>query len=547
MSKIYDIRSIDHQISHDHLISKYFPYPSFRKYQKETIDFILQLFDDGEKVVAVEAPVGSGKSVIGYTVGMAVGKSYFLTTQKILQSQFINEFPSTALIWSSDNYYCDKSPVPDTTCAQGFCRFSLDSDIRNFCVYKIAKNRAAQSNFVVSNYSYILNEYNYSAPDARKFDSCDLLILDEAHNLPEELRKFLTFNISNKEVHDLGFKEFESISINDDLSDSELNGVLEKILHVVSSFLYENEDRFHELSTRVYNKKVKSSDNDFLKKYSNSFSLRKKINNYFEYSGDIEFIRQYFEYDSAVSLIPTEVNLMAYNILYKISKKILLLSSTFLDPKAFCHSSGIPEKFFNLIKMPSMFPKENRPIIVRAVGKMTDGKINELMPKLSKVVNDILKQHENDKGIIHVPSYKIARGLGIHDQSKRLLLHTNSSRGEVLRFFMESKDPLVMVSPSMYEGLDLRDDLSRFQIIVKIPWLGLDDVYVKMMSRKDFKWYIWRTAIKIVQGYGRSVRSEEDYAVTYVLDADFPDFIDRNKRLFPEYFLEAIKYEREAV
>jgi Rad3-related DNA helicase len=238
---------------------------------------------------------------------------------------------------------------------------------------------------------------------------------------------------------------------------------------------------------------------------------------------------------------------MAYNILYKISKKILLLSSTFLDPKAFCHSSGIPEKFFNLIKMPSMFPKENRPIIVRAVGKMTDGKINELMPKLSKVVNDILKQHENDKGIIHVPSYKIARGLGIHDQSKRLLLHTNSSRSEILRFFMESKDPLVMVSPSMYEGLDLRDNLSRFQIIVKIPWLGLDDVYVKMMSRKDFRWYIWRTAIKIVQGYGRSVRSEEDYAVTYVLDADFPDFIDRNKRLFPEYFLEAIKYEKEAV
>ena len=53
-------------------------------------------------------------------------------------------------------------------------------------------------------------------------------------------------------------------------------------------------------------------------------------------------------------------------------------------------------------------------------------------------------------------------------------------------------------------------------------------------------WYDWQTALRLVQTYGRSMRSDTDHAVTYVLDSNFPQFVRRHGELFPEYFMEAL-------
>ncbi|MGA9153676.1 MAG: hypothetical protein WBZ36_24100, partial [Candidatus Nitrosopolaris sp.] len=44
-----------------------------------------------------------------------------------------------------------------------------------------------------------------------------------------------------------------------------------------------------------------------------------------------------------------------------------------------------------------------------------------------------------------------------------------------------------------------------------------------------------------VQGYGRSIRSKEDYAVTYVLDSGFENFAKKNKNILPDWFTQAIQ------
>ena len=48
----------------------------------------------------------------------------------------------------------------------------------------------------------------------------------------------------------------------------------------------------------------------------------------------------------------------------------------------------------------------------------------------------------------------------------------------------------------------------------------------------------------MVQAYGRSVRSKEDYAVTYVLDSGFESFVWRNKHILPDWFTQAIQSSR---
>ena len=85
----------------------------------------------------------------------------------------------------------------------------------------------------------------------------------------------------------------------------------------------------------------------------------------------------------------------------------------------------------------------------------------------------------------------------------------------------------------MSEGVDLKGDHSRFQIICKVPYPYLGDNIVRKRMAKNKKWYPMKTAISIVQSCGRSIRSISDTAVTYILDSDWKYFYRKNKDVFP--------------
>ena len=105
---------------------------------------------------------------------------------------------------------------------------------------------------------------------------------------------------------------------------------------------------------------------------------------------------------------------------------------------------------------------------------------------------------------------------------------------------MNSKSDTVLLSPSMAEGVDLKGDFSRFQIICKVPYPYLGDKIVKKRMNKWKRWYDLQTAKLIVQSAGRSVRSVDDTAVTYILDADWGRFYSKNSDILPEGFKKCI-------
>ena len=88
--------------------------------------------------------------------------------------------------------------------------------------------------------------------------------------------------------------------------------------------------------------------------------------------------------------------------------------------------------------------------------------------------------------------------------------------------------------------MDLKDDLSRFQIIVKVPYPDLTDRKIAAMKERDQKWYTWNTVLRLIQAYGRSVRSKDDYATTYVLDSSISFLLKNAQELMPKWFTEAI-------
>jgi len=125
--------------------------------------------------------------------------------------------------------------------------------------------------------------------------------------------------------------------------------------------------------------------------------------------------------------------------------------------------------------------------------------------------------------------------------NKRFIFHTSETRDEALYKHMHSTEPTILVSPSMMNGVDLKDDLSRFQIIMKIPYPNISSNKIKKRQQDFGEWYNWKTCADLIQMYGRSIRSEEDNAETYILDDSFSNILKYNYKYLPNWFTEAIK------
>ena len=63
-----------------------------------------------------------------------------------------------------------------------------------------------------------------------------------------------------------------------------------------------------------------------------------------------------------------------------------------------------------------------------------------------------------------------------------------------------------------------------------------------MRMEKDQRCYAYKTAMTLVQTYGRGMRADDDSCVTYILDSDIEMLLKSPlyKSLIPEFFKEAI-------
>jgi len=95
----------------------------------------------------------------------------------------------------------------------------------------------------------------------------------------------------------------------------------------------------------------------------------------------------------------------------------------------------------------------------------------------------------------------------------------------------------------MSEGVSFDDDLGRFSIIAKCQWPDKADPQIKARAVQDREWYLFVTATNIVQTYGRIVRSDKDWGITYCLDASFKSLYNNSRQYFPHWFREAVIWE----
>jgi Rad3-related DNA helicase len=166
------------------------------------------------------------------------------------------------------------------------------------------------------------------------------------------------------------------------------------------------------------------------------------------------------------------------------------------------------------------------------------------LPKIADALDKLLRARPDVKGLIHTNSYEMNRlltqALVAAGHGLRIVTHGAGGAEAAIERHIMSGAPTVLCSPAMTEGLDLRDGLSRFQVIVKVPYPPFTDPYVAARRLLDKSWYSWQTAMRLIQATGRSVRSETDFAETYIVDSSFGKFRRLNQRLLPVWWRAAV-------
>lgn len=554
-----------------------------RPEQTKIVDEIIEALDSGVTNVVLSAPTGWGKSILAWRVAKELGLSAaVLSHQKVLLDQYHStfwedDFKEFATLKGKQNYPC---PVKKgLTAALAPCAFSDKYKCpkkKTFeCPYYKAREEGIASGFLNTNYQYIwtmydnVDEFNFAK---------DLYIYDEAHTVHG-----LYTDHRSPSITDLDLKLYKR------QADFAFEHNIDELEHWATKLVYE-------LSNLDFEK---SQDDEYLlETFNRIFTLKKQnalaISSYLHENtqelcenGKITLVgaldkiecksknamekvlSERPDLDECVlelnkgdrdsfsfTMTPFDIGKLFATEAEMFSPARIFMSATLIDPEGFLNRLGYSAKHAKIIELDSKFPIEHRPIYVAPKSNI---KLNydtiknhkeNLVPFL-EITKDLVLQYasQGHSGVIFTSSYELTEIV-----SNYMRIHTNdevdlffnmdtSEREKVLEDFKtDNGKPRVLISCSFYEGINLSDDLSRYNIIFKLPYKSLGSKYVKTVHENDPILYATWCLNDVVQAAGRSVRNQEDWADTYIIDPAFRGMLFYNKRLFPKWFKKAISY-----
>lgn len=499
---------------------RHFPFKSPRPSQLETISEIIEAIDNGYKYIILEAGTGTGKSAIAYTLSSIYESSYILTVTKQLQDQYLEDFSNLCLVKGRSNFKCSRDMT--LTCDEGKCILE-DGPCENpktDCDYYTQKFKALNSKTVISNYHFMFLELNYVAD----FTKRRLMICDEAHNLENTLMGQLKIEFSVDDLKDyLKYEITEEMLY--ELESGDYDVWLLFVQEIREGFIRELE-KIKNLNRPHLIEKI-----SFLKRQINDCNRFIENVTYDPYS----WVFDYNHEGELIQFKPLKVDSYAKNTLFRYADVCIFMSATILDYKFFSKCLGINESEIYAIRRKSPFDMTRNPIKSFGEYNLSHKTIKDNASKTIATVKEILDRHKNEKGMIHTVSGQCKDYLLDNLGDSRLVEHNTQNRAEILNDFKASNDPLVLISPSMNEGVDLPGDLCRFQIIYKLPYPDLADKQIRLRANADEDWYNYKTALSLIQAYGRGMRSQDDYCTTYIIDSRIRQFINENK-FMPDSF-----------
>ena len=577
MTEKFDLDKITKQVE-DAALRHYGSTFKFRPNQKEAVvNTIFNWLTGNSKDVILQGPTGSGKSAIGLLVAAVLSedydkKGYIVISDLSLIQQYERDcdkfFHSYAVIKGQQTYTCFKNGLNFATghCKLKGCKTFADiykkfPDCVGECQYLIDREAAMKARVTVCTYSFWLIQQNLVKPkvDNPPFDTRDFVICDEAHKLVSIVQNHFSPSFGEGDIG--RFKNVVESASPDDMNVvDEIERIRERIKFCednqqIFDLLKEYLDKMkiitdaaetikRELSDKLENKEALEKEDrilvfnsDFIDDHFGTFT---EYVNIIEKSGVQNLVKNPSGEKILFNCIDESYLMGKYfhsNCGFK-----LYMSATIGEPGAYARD--IATDNFYSIDIPSTFDFTNSPIFYVGEYKLSYKEKQYSLPKIVDMIVATINMYAGKRGIIQTGSYEFAKALMEsvpQNIKRRLILYDGSKEKDEAIAYFKSCDDKILVGPSLIEGLSFDDDLCRFQIIMKVPYPSLADKFVKAKQEIKPEWYSNTTAIAILQGVGRGVRSEHDWCVTFIFDGCFTYLMQKAYAMFPKKFINRIK------
>ncbi len=469
-------------------ILTHFPYDEPRDGQREVLTAIEKYYDSYDVFVVV-APTAAGKSAIMQTLQKWKYAASAITPTNMLVDQYLAEFPGTPTMQRMDKYYCEEWQRP--------CSVTR-AKMRGFC-----KGCECSKALAAAKYRNGPGIYNYHIYLAHQIHR-PLLIIDEAHNITRAIQDRQSTQIWR---HDYKYE----LSM---YKPDQIRRWIEK--------LPANKQK-HKKIAQLHDAVTSTRPNFVIQRTEDEFNGKGTV-------------RGKPELRDCIKLYPVDISQAPPAFWPRDVQKIVLLSAT-IGPVDIAEL-GLASRRVLYLHAASPIPAIRRPVKLLDTAHLSYQNMH-----IEEITNEIIgisNYHAGEKGIIHA-TYELAEALrGNLQHGDRFFFHNRENKRDIYQRFRDSTDSPVLVASGMYEGIDLPDDLGRWQVIAKTPWKSLADPAIAYKAKQDPDWYTWQCLKDFIQACGRVCRHEEDEGITYVTDSTINKLLEDGAHLIPEWFNQAL-------
>lgn len=532
-----------------------------RNGQEKIVKSILEVFvTQGKRNVILSADTGIGKSIIGAVVSESLSiiknpklASVIMMHQNSLAKQYADTFKNLSdnqyfQIKGAKNYPCSYMKEvqfkPDATGED--CMFTEIPEMESKkhcynCEYKRSRKMIQSTQNLITNYSMMF----ISKLSSGHIPEHLLQVYDEAHVLNEVFCDHTAIVVSAEKIEGY-IKELKTHGNNkfDDCITDLTNMMMDIKSKSVDNSNYK--EKLKDYKNVYYTVSIRAnSQAALIPDIKDKLKFKKMEKKYGSLAGTIaDFLNHEYDHvfdDTKYNEVSVRAVFIKGMMNMVLGEYNLFMSATISKDFA-TETFGLDPDDTVYIDAPQVFPSENRPLLFLGKEKLnyTNMKEPETITQICNQVNVITKFHadKNDKGIILVPSFALTKTISSAITGCTVFEHVSGMKiMDLMEEFKNYKGPSVLISPSIYEGLDFKGDISRFQIIVKTPYPSLGDKRIEYIAKHYGNIYKELALLKIIQGIGRSIRSAEDTATTYFLDASSKQLYDSRINVWKKRFV----------
>ncbi len=533
----------------------------------------------------IEMPPGEGKTAIEVTIARAAKKHFqrcfLVTPTKTVLEQIRQRFPDDFTVAMGRNdfpcFFYER--VKNDLTRDSKTKFKADEvpcSMLHSCPHRVDQETgethepgAARCPYLQQKYEAkhsrkpvlaTLAFYLYSRMFSKNFPEPDVLIIDEAHKVPETIRQALSYDITDWHLE----KAVEVLeAVVDQQSAAALDHFRRRMVTIVKrkqsrrGTLLDNKEIIELMSildtidSRAVERSVAKAIKDGTIDSERNMQVLKKV------EGTLRNMKRYIR-SLEFSLPASNRGALAYTYAYHVEEKgetgrvenklvvcshyiaplmkLLLgkttvaLSATIGDKEVFAGESGIENPFLSL---PSSFPAEKAAVFMPSdtpnlsFNERGQGDVTKVMRRIARAAKRLAKDGVRSLHVTVSNEERQKLVAIMAEEGVEAISYGNgvTAREAAIRFKDGEGQALVGTAMNFGEGVDLPQQVAPAIFVLRPAYPPPDDPRTQFEERRygNNRWAVWnwRVMLSVLQVRGRNIRSENDLGVTIFISQQF--------------------------